>query len=54
MSPHAKNDNSKKKGENELRGLKKIPKKRGFFCHHCHLLHKVIITNKTCNFKGQT
>lgn len=31
MSPHAKNDNSKKKGENELRGLKKIPKKRGFF-----------------------
>lgn len=31
MSPHAKNDNSKKKGENELRGLKKIPKKRVFF-----------------------
>lgn len=51
----AKNYNSKKKGKNKFRGLKKIPKRRVFFfCHHCHLLHKVIITNKTCNFKGQT
>lgn len=27
----AKNYNSKKKGKNKFRGLKKIPKRRGFF-----------------------